>query len=86
MSLHSRCIFPLLFAAVFTLWSVETGAADERNITVVPGEQVRQERSGRYAILIGVDTYEADAEIASLKYRGRDSRDRSAASRRKMRC
>ena len=47
-------------------------AQDERGIQVVPREQVQTERAKRWAVLIGVDKYEDEAGITSLKYCSQD--------------
>ena len=49
-----------------------TWGDDDKGIKVVPREQVQQERAKRWAVLIGVDKYEDETGIGSLKYCGQD--------------
>jgi len=72
MSLRGKCVSSLLLALLCAAWCAESAAAAEKPVTIVPGEQVRNERARRWAVLIGVDTYENDSGIAPLKCRGRD--------------
>ena len=74
MSLRGKYVSSLLLALLCAAWCTESGAADKKPVTIISREQVGNERPRRWAVLIGVDGYEADAGIAPLKSRGRDMR------------
>ena len=72
MSLRGKRVSTLLCAILCAAWCAESAAAAEMPVTIIPREHVLTERARRWAVLIGVDTYEADAGIAPLKCRSRD--------------
>ena len=43
-------------------------AQEKKGVTIVPRKQVQKERARRWAVLIGVDKYEDETGIGSLKY------------------
>ena len=47
-------------------------AQAEKGVRIVPDKQVQTERARRWAVLIGVDKYEDELGIGSLKYCGND--------------
>ena len=47
-------------------------AQEKRGVTIVPRKQVQTERARRWAVLIGVDKYEDETGIGSLKYCAQD--------------
>ena len=64
----------LMSAAILclTLMAPVVLSANDKGIKVVPRKQVQKERAKRWAVLIGVDKYEDEQGIGSLKYCGQD--------------
>jgi len=59
-------------ALVFLIVSATTFGKEQKGLTVLPREEMRRERAQRWAVLIGVDRYDDEAGIGSLKYCGSD--------------